>query len=318
MPELPEVQTTVNGLNKTVKGLKIVDVWTDYKSPTLLRRGFGGASKIHLGIKEPKFFNSFKKQIKNQTILKSERRAKNILIHLTNNKTILIHMKMTGHLMYGKYEKVGNKWNSVGRGSLADPFNQYIHLIFILDNGRELAFSDMRKFAKVTIVDTDKLDESLHVSLLGPEPLDEKFTFEIFKQRLLKKPKGKIKTTLMDQTLISGIGNIYSDEILWRAGVHPTSLVYAIPEKNLKEMYEATQKTLRRGIDFGGDSMSDYRNIYGERGKFQDHHRAYRKTGTKCSKAGCKGIIKRIVVGSRSAHFCPVHQKLYTKSQHKI
>ena len=304
MPELPEVQTTVNGLNKTVKGRKIVDVWTDYKSTHKMFKG---------SIKEPKFFNSFKKQIRNQTILKSERRAKNILIHLTNNKTILIHMKMTGHLMYGKYEKDGNKWKPVGRGPLADSFNQFIHLVFVLDNGRELAFSDMRKFAKVTLINTDKLDESLHVSELGPEPLDKKFTFEVFKQRLLKKPKGKIKTTLMDQTLISGIGNIYSDEILWRAGVNPLSIVGAIPDKNLKQMYKATQETLRKGIDFGGDSMSDYRNIYGERGKFQEHHRAYRRTDKKCSKSGCKGIIKRIVVGARSAHLCPVHQNLFKK-----
>jgi formamidopyrimidine-DNA glycosylase len=302
MPELPEVQTTVNGLNKTVKGLKIVDVWTDYKSSHKMFKG---------SIKEPKFFSSFKNQVKNKKILNAERRAKNILIHLTGNKTILIHMKMTGHLMYGKYEKVGNKWKPKGDGPLADPFNQFIHLIFILSNGRELAFSDMRKFAKVTIINTDKLNESLHVSELGPEPLDKKFTFEIFKKRLLKKPKSKIKTTLMDQTLISGIGNIYSDEILWRAGVHPLSIVGKIPEKNLKEMYKATKETLKKGIDFGGDSMSDYRNIYGERGKFQEHHRAYRKTGKKCQKPKCRGVIKRIVVGSRSAHFCPVHQKLF-------
>ncbi len=285
MPELPEVQTTVNGLNRTVKGRKILDVWTDYKS----------AHKMHKGsVKEPKFFSDFKKQIVGQKILGAERRGKNILIHLSNNRTILVHMKMTGYFFYNPPKNA--------------PF---VHLDFTLDNQKHLAFSDMRKFAKVTLIPTDKLSESLHVFHLGPEPLDKKFTFEIFKQRLSKKPKGKIKTVLMDQEVIVGIGNIYSDEILWRAGVQPLSTVEALLEKNLKGMYKAMKETLKKGIDFGGDSMSDYRNINGEKGMFQDYHRAYKRNGLKCQKPKCKGIIKRIVVGSRSAHFCPVHQKLF-------
>ncbi len=285
MPELPEVQTTVNGLNRTVKGRRIVDVWTDYKS----------AHKMHKGsVKEPKFFSDFKKQITGQKILEAKRRGKNILIHLSTNRTILVHMKMTGYFFYNPPKNV--------------PF---VHLDFTLDNQKHLAFSDMRKFAKVTLIPTDKLGESLHIFHLGPEPLDKKFTFEIFKQRLLKKPRGKIKTVLLDQEMVVGIGNIYSDEILWRADVHPLSTVETIPEKNLKSMYRAMKETLKKGIDFGGDSMSDYRNINGEKGKFQDYHRAYKRNGLKCQKPKCKGIIKRIVVGSRSAHFCPVHQKLF-------
>ena len=116
----------------------------------------------------------------------------------------------------------------------------------------------------------------------------------------------------MDQSLIAGIGNIYSDEILWRSGVHPLSHPGRIPEKNLQAMFRATKETLRKGIGLGGDSMSDYRNIKGERGQFQDHHCAYRQTGHICIKKGCKGVIRRIVVGTRSAHFCSIHQKLFT------
>ena len=115
----------------------------------------------------------------------------------------------------------------------------------------------------------------------------------------------------MDQSIIAGIGNIYSDEILWRAGVHPSSQVKKIPEKNLKLMFTAMRETLKKGIDFGGDSMSDYRNIKGERGKFQNYHHAYQRTGKACDKPGCRGVIKRMVIGARSAHFCPIHQKLY-------
>lgn len=302
MPELPEVQTTVNGLNATVKGRKIIDVWTSYKS----------AHKMHQGsIKDPKFFLDFKKKVRNQKIIKSERRAKNILIHLTGGHTILIHMKMTGHLLYGKYEFKKGVWISHENKFLSDPFNSHIRLVFSLDNGKHLAFSDMRKFAKVTLIETAKLNESLHVFHLGPEPLSSSFTYKVFKEQLLKRPKGKVKQVLMDQTLIAGIGNIYSDEILWRANVHPLSAPEKIPEKNLKLIYEATTEILKRGIDFGGDSMSDYRNIHGKRGKFQDEHKAYRKQKTRCTKPKCKGILERLVVGGRSAHFCPVHQKLF-------
>lgn len=288
MPELPEVQTTVNGLNGTVKGRKIVDIWNDYDSPYYKNKD---------EIKNPKFYKKFKKLVTGHKILKAERRAKNILIHLDNGYSILIHMKMTGHLLYDGYKK--------------DPFNSHIRLKFRLDNGKSLYFSDMRKFAKVTIEETRNLDHSPHLNSLGPEPLTSNFKFINFKTQLLKRPKGKIKQLLMDQTLISGIGNIYSDEILWRAGIHPRSLMDKIPEKNLKLAFKAMKEVLKKGIHFGGDSMSDYRNIRGEKGHFQEHHRAYKKNKTKCSKPKCSGVLERMVVGGRSAHFCPKHQKLF-------
>lgn len=269
MPELPEVQTTVNGLNATVKGRKIVDIWTDYSR------------------------NSISKSIIGARISGARRRAKNILIDLSNGETLLVHMKMTGHFVYDK------------------PDYPYIRFSLILDNGKTLALSDLRRFAKVTVVDTDKLDESPHLQNLGPEPLTKNFQFPIFNSQLLKRPRGKIKQVLMDPSIIAGIGNIYSDEILWRAHVHPLSVVSKIPVKNMKSMFHAMKKVLKQGIDFGGDSMSDYRNIKGEKGEFQEHHRAYRRTGKRCGKPRCSGIIARIVVGGRSAHFCNKHQRLF-------
>ena len=177
----------------------------------------------------------------------------------------------------------------------------------------------MRKFAKVTLIEKniddnakgdEYLERSLHLKAIGPEPLEPSFTFEVMCERLLKRPNGKIKTVLMMPEIIAGIGNIYSDEVLWRAGVHPEERVEDVPEAKLKLIFDAIKVTLNKGIDFGGDSMSDYRNIDGERGKFQEQHNAYRKTGTKCKKPGCSGIILRKIVGARSAHFCSVHQKL--------
>jgi formamidopyrimidine-DNA glycosylase len=283
MPELPEVQTTVNGLNATVKGRTIVDIWTDYKSSHKMHRD---------SVKDAKFYKEFCKKVKGQKILRAERRAKNILIHLTGGHTMLVHMKMTGHFVYDR------------------PGYPHVRLHFKLDNGKELALSDMRRFAKVTLIETAALKDSPHLENIGPEPLDKGFQYPTFKSRLMRRPNGRIKSVLMDPSIIAGIGNIYSDEILWRAGVHPMSIVGRIPEKNLKLAFRAMKQTLMKGIDFGGDSMSDYRNIKGERGRFQNHHEAYRRAGQKCSKD--KGIIERLVVGGRSAHFCPIHQKLFT------
>jgi formamidopyrimidine-DNA glycosylase len=284
MPELPEVQTTVNGLNKTVRGKKIVDVETSYNS------------SYHAGkdnIKNPRFFTLFRKKVRGKKILKAERRAKNVLIHLSDGHTILVHMKMTGHFIYDR------------------PNYPFTRLDLKLDNGKHLILSDMRKFAKVTLIKTSELEKSLHIKHLGPEPLENNFQFTNFKFQIQKKPKGKIKQVLMDQSLISGIGNIYSDEILWRVNVHPLSLVSKIPNKNLRAMFRAVKEILRKGIDLGGDSMSDYRNIKGEKGKFQEHHCAYQKHKTKCLKRGCSGVLEKMRVSDRSAHFCPIHQILY-------
>lgn len=283
MPELPEVETTKRGLQKTVLGLKIVDVWTDLATKDKRKKDT---------VASPNFFPVFKKEILNTKILSVERRAKNILINLNSKKTILIHMKMTGYLFYGK-----------------DPKIKFAHVIFTLSNKKFLVFSDMRKFGKITILDTATAHDSKHLNTAGPEPLDKKFTLEILKEQLNKKRAGKIKTVLMNQSIIAGIGNIYSDEILWRAGVHPERKVSEIKEKELVLIFRAIKETLKKGIDFGGDSMSDYKNIYGLPGKFQLHHEAYRRTGEKCRKSGCKGTIKRKMINGRSAHFCSVHQK---------
>ena len=233
MPELPEVQTTVNILNKKVKGLVILGVWTDYNSA------------FHAGknnIKNKKYFPFFRKEILNKKILGVERRAKNVLINVSGNKTILVHLKMTGHLLYGKYKFENQKWLPVEVGPLADPYNRFIHLAFSLSDKNTLVLSDARKFAKVFVFDTDKISDMDDLEKLGPEPLEKSFTYKIFKEKLYKKPNGKIKTVLMDQTIISGIGNIYSDEVLWMSSIHPLSKVKNIPEKNLKSLYESVKK----------------------------------------------------------------------------
>ena len=299
MPELPEVTTTVKGLNEVLPKLSIRDIWSDYYLRTKNKRSDT--------IKNKKYFEHFRKEIIGEKVKNAERRGKNVLIHLTHNKTILIHMKMTGHLLYGKYTWKEEVWTSQEK-FLSDPFNKFIHLIFTLSNGKYLAFSDMRKFAKVILFETSGRDDIVDLKLLGPEPIPN-LSLEIFKNQLFKKPNGKIKTVLMDQTVIAGIGNIYSDEILWTAGVHPERKTSTLKNNEVENMWQATKKILVSSIKMGGDSMSDYRNIYGQKGGFQNIHKVYRRTKEECLKRGCKGIITRKIIGGRSSHFCNIHQK---------
>ncbi len=299
MPELPEVTTTVKGLNEVLPKLSIKDVWSDYFLRTRNMRTDN--------IKNKKYFEKFKQEIIGEKVKNAERRGKNVLIHLTGGKTILIHMKMTGHLLYGKYKWSGKSWKSE-QVLLSDPFNQFVHLVFTLSNNKHLALSDMRKFAKVILFETDKKDSHVDLIGLGPEPLED-LSLQIFRKQLKTKPSGKIKTVLMDQAVIAGIGNIYSDEILWEAGIHPERKVRSLKEIEIKNIWKVIPLILSKSIKMGGDSMSDYRNIYGERGRFQKAHKVYRRTKEKCSRKNCGGIIQRKVIGGRSSHFCNVHQK---------
>lgn len=312
MPELPEVTTTVNGLKKALKGISFLDVWTDLSKDNPIKQ-------FKNTIKDKSFFIKFRKIVKNAKVLSVERRAKNILIHLSNGYTILIHLKMTGHIIVGKYifNKKGRNtdpsWSpdKNERKALHDPYNRFIHAVFSLSNGKHMVFCDTRKFGKITILDTKTVHESVHLINIGSEPLDKNFTFEKFKERLILKSNKNIKTVLMDQSIIAGIGNIYSDEMLWLSSIHPESKAKSISNKSLELLYKSMREVLNKGIDFGGDSMSDYRDVNGERGNFQNHHNVYRRNKKPCGKKGCKGVIIRKVLDGRSAHFCDTHQKLF-------
>jgi len=300
MPELPEVETTVRDLQKKVRGRTFIDTWTDFE-------------KI---IKKPKNFQDFKKEIKNKRIKNVRRRAKFILFDLSGDKTLLIHQKLTGHLLLGKWKKKGNRWTS-SFPLLSDRINSYIHLLFTLDNEEMIGLSDLRKFAKVELWDSRKLSESEEMKSLGPEPLEKEFTFKKFTEILKNKKaaggeprprRGKIKQVLMDQKVIAGIGNIYSDEILFEARVNPFQLVFQLNPEELKKIYKAIIKILKIGIKSKGESISDWRTVEGKKGLFDNYRRVYQREGEKCSR--CKSMILRRKIGGRSAHFCPKCQKL--------
>jgi formamidopyrimidine-DNA glycosylase len=301
MPELPEVETIVRDLKKTILGKKIENVWTDSKNI----------------IQKPTNFEKFKKELKNKKIEKIWRRGKNILFDLSGGKVLLIHQKLTGHLLVGKWKLINQKWIPLIKGPLEEPVNQFIHLMFWLNNGKMLALSDLRKFAKVKLLSQEELKKEL--SVLGIEPLEKIFTFEKFKKALPTRAlakrqderssspkKGKIKQILMNQKIIAGIGNIYSDEILWKAKVHPLQDISKLTDKELQKIYQAIKEVLTKAIKLGGTNISDYRRITGECGYFQKERKVYQRENEKCFR--CGSIIKRIKLSNRSAYFCPICQ----------
>lgn len=308
MPELPEVETTVRGINKVMDKLSITDVWTNYSSEKYLGKNC---------IKNPEYFKIFKEECTGMKFIQARRMAKNILIDIEGRKTIHIHMKMTGHILYGQYrkttkseyEKTKELWTATNDILLESPFNRFIRLVFTLSNGKHLVLSDMRKFAQVSLISNQGLDGVISLAQkLGPEPLEKGFTAGILKTQLQKRSRWMIKKALLDQEIISGIGNIYGDEILWQAKISPERMVKDVTLKEFLLIHKAIQDILPKSIAMGGDSMSDYRNIYGEKGKFQNFHKAYRQTGKLCQRKSCAGIIKRITIAQRSAHFCQTCQ----------
>ncbi len=299
MPELPEVQTTVNGLHSKVLVRTFVDVWSDHK-------------KV---VKKPASFALFKKELCGKKIVRVWRRAKNVIFELSDGYSLLIHMKMTGHLLVGKWEKAKGEWVAIEEGVLREKINSYIHLILFLDNGDMIALSDVRKFAKVELVYTKELLKELEK--LGPEPLEKDFTLAKFEKLFSarggsapggKNKKGKVKEIIMRPEFIAGIGNIYASEALWWARIHPAKDVSSLNQKELKLLYTSIKKVLTLGIKFGGDSFSDYRDVAGEKGKFEGSKKVYQRVGETCYR--CKSVIMRLVIAQRSAFYCPVCQKL--------
>ena len=306
MPELPEVQTVVNDLNQKIKGSYVVDFWTDWTK----------------SIKNPIII--FKKKIKNRKIVKIERRAKNILIYLDDGQVMLLHLKMTGHLLIksqiqnSKFQinpkSQNNKFkNSSSVDYFSDRVNQYIHHIWTLkkrENEIMLEFSDLRKFGKIKLFkNLEELLSDKNFQELGQEPLDEKFNFEEFKKLLEKKPKMSVRNFLMDQKNIVGIGNIYVSEIMFEAGIHPRRTVGNLSMIEMKNLLKFTKKILKKAIEMRGTSDSDYRDTSGAPGGFQKALKVYNREKKACQRKSCNGVVKREKINQRSAYFCEECQK---------
>src|SRR4030043_2492390 len=208
MPELPEVRTIADDLNKKIKGDTIVGFWSDWKK------------SVKMPIEE------FKKDIKGRKILNSWTIGKNIFFDLSGGKTLYIHLKMTGHLLVKRVTH-NVKRKKEERDYFSEKVNQYIHHIFYLKSGRTFEFSDLRKFGKIILVDTDKIQELKEIKNLGVDAMGKEFALEKLNE-ILDNRKTKIKLLLMDQGKIAGIGNIYVSEILFEAGILPSRPAHAL------------------------------------------------------------------------------------------
>jgi len=288
VPELPEVQTVVNDLNEKIVGYCIADFWSDWPK----------------AIKNKKLAD-FQKEIKNRKILEARRIGKNIFIGLSGGKTLYIHLKMTGHLLIKSQIQ-----NLKSNNFFNDKVNQYIHHIWKLRKNKseiDLEFSDVRKFAKIVLDDTEKISALSEIKKLGVDAMSPEFTFAKFSD-ILSKRKGKtIGSVLMNQELIAGIGNIYRSEILYLANVLPQIKVASLSPQEYKKIYQAISVVLKKAIKMRGTSDSDYRDTSGAPGNFQKVLKVYRKAGEKCPKCGT--IIKKSTLEQRSVFYCPKCQK---------
>lgn len=268
MPELPEVETTVRELKNKIVGRKILKVWTDYEK-----------------MFQPNFAE-FRKGVTSRTIKSISRRGKNIILEFYSGGYVLIHQKLTGRLLFGPAIRI--------------PF---IHLIFFLDKG-QLVLSDVRKFGKAVFA--ENLASLSDCQNLGPEPLTPKFTLKKFK-KILVGSKGKIKKVLMDQKKIAGLGNIYSDEILFEAKISPLRETKKLRENEIQNLFLTLKKILLKAIKHKGTSVSDYLRPSGEKGNFAKFLKVYGRQGKLCFR--CQTKIKAVKFGGRTSHYCLNCQK---------
>jgi formamidopyrimidine-DNA glycosylase len=272
MPELPEVETVARGLKKNITGLIIARVE--------VRKTAWVYPRAH----------AFKLLLSGAAVVNIHRRGKNILIDLSNDQTLWIHLKMTGHFYFLPKD---------------EPITKHDHVVFHFQNDdRTLRFNDYRRFGRLRIYPTDIIMQQKGLANLGPEPLEisaEEFV------RLIRARRRMIKLALLDQSLIAGIGNIYADEVLFFANIHPRRLTDSIPPKRLAELHSHIQAVLKKAIKLMGTSVDTYTGLNGRPGRYQKYLMVYSREGQPCFACGRK--VVREIIGSRSAHFCPDCQK---------
>jgi len=273
MPELPEVETVRSSLEQALAGRRIVEVTRVAWSKTV------AAPEVAL----------FREQLRDRAILGVGRRAKYVIIQLDHDDALVVHLRMTGRLL-------------VVDGDV-EP-DQHTHVTLRLDNGQQLFFRDTRKFGRMWLLDraeVEALDQKL-----GVEPLDAAFTPAKFRE-LLRRRKGRLKPLLLDQTVIAGLGNIYADEALWQAHLHPLQTVNQLDDAQLDALYAAIRHILASSIANRGTTFADYRDGWGARGNNQDFLKVYDRAGQPCLRCGTP--IVRIVVAQRGTYICPQCQQ---------
>lgn len=286
MPELPEVETVVRGLNRLILRKKIKSVKYDWA----------------------KSFPNAKAEVDNfligADIESVRRRAKAIIINLDNGWSLVGHLKMTGQMVYRGEENWGA--GHPNDDFLAELPNKSTRVQIDFTDGSKLFFNDQRKFGWLKLLPTCEIKNLPFFKKVGPEPLEDDFLLEDFIPRFKRKTRSKIKPAILDQTVIAGAGNIYADEALWRAKIHAETLVGDLTKEDFANLYEAIRYVMNLSIEKGGSTAKNYVKADGSRGNYLDYAEVFRKEGQPCSRCGSE--ILKIKVAGRGTHFCPVCQ----------
>ncbi|PIZ98997.1 MAG: hypothetical protein COX78_02415 [Candidatus Levybacteria bacterium CG_4_10_14_0_2_um_filter_35_8] len=288
MPELPEIETIKIGLRKYLIGKKIVDV------------------EVNI----PKMFVGKKEDILGAKIVNLKRIGKGLIMELDNNFVLAVHLKMTGQLVY-RDENTKSQVLSKKVGGETLP-SKYSHIIFSLDRGGVLFYNDLRQFGWIKVIKKDELMDVPFFKEMGPEPkvgddiAGKELTIDYFKE-VVQKGNLPIKIILMDQKRIGGIGNIYANDALFKAGIDPRRKGKTLTKKEIKKLYDAVFYIIKKSLQYGGSSDENFVNALGQEGNYQKHALVYGKKGQKCPK--CGSVIEKIFLGGRGTFFCSSCQK---------
>ncbi len=289
MPELPEVEVVKRSLidkvqNSIIKSIKIIDGRLRYK---LYKNKLG---KI-IGLK----------------IKKISRRSKFLLFFFNKKIVMLVHLGMTGKFFF--IDKGNTKFKTSFYYKIdKEKDKKHDRVIFYLSKNQKLIYNDIRKFGFIKLISQGKLNQNLHLKKLGPEPLRGGFTFNYFKRYICGKNR-VIKETLMDQKFVSGLGNIYVNEILFLSKIKPFKKTKNLADAEIKMIIKFTKKILFKAIKLGGSSIKDFSSDNGKKGLFQQHFRVYGKKGEKCPNVKCRNNIIKIVIANRASFYCEKCQK---------
>lgn len=289
MPELPEVETVRRGLHELIIGKTLQTI--EHDTP----KSFPNAA------------SDVRQFLISSSIMDVRRRAKVLLIDLSSDYTLVIHLKMTGQLVFRA------KNIAFGAGHPNDSLvgvlpDRSTRVTFAFTDGSHLYFNDQRKFGWVRLMPTIEVPNIDFMKKVGPEPLDAEFTVEQFAARFKRRARTSIKAALLDQTVIAGVGNIYADESLWGAKIHPQTLVQDISKRQFEKLYDELRYVLELAIEKGGSTDRNYVNAEGKKGSYIDFARVFRREGKECPR--CATTLVKMRVAGRGTHICPHCQVL--------
>ena len=289
MPELPEVEVVKRSLTNKIQNLIVKAV------------------KINDGRLRYKINRKKIKKIIGLKFTKISRRSKYLLFFFDKNTVMLVHLGMTGKFFF--INKKNKKYKTSFYYNIDEAKDKkHDRVIFLLSNNQKLIYNDVRKFGFIKFFKTNNLNKSLHIRNLGPEPLSTKFNTSYFKNYIFGR-KRTIKDMLMDQKFISGLGNIYVNEILFYSGVRPTRKIEKLSGYEIEKIVNITKKIISKAIILGGSSIKDFSSVSGKKGLFQQHFNVYGKTGENCSNKSCRSKILKIIIANRASFFCSKCQK---------